>query len=93
MNATAIEYTSWASQKTDNVSESSCYETAFTSQDLKIGSADPDTTLHNYQKDVYEEFYLVRFFSDSISPRYPSKLKSTNFSTLNSCQNRRSRLR
>ena len=41
MNAIAIDYTSWASQKTDNVSESSCYETAFTSQDLKIGSADP----------------------------------------------------
>ena len=46
MNAIAIDYTSWASQKTDYVSKSSYYETAFTSQDLKIGSADPDTTLH-----------------------------------------------
>ena len=66
MNATAIDYTSWASRKTYNVTERSCYETGLTSQDLKIGSTDPDTTLHIHQKDVYEEFYLVRFFSDSI---------------------------
>ena len=93
MNAIAIDYTSWASQKTDNVSESSCYETAFTSQDLKIGSADPDTTLHIHQKDVYEEFYLISFFSESISPTYPRTLHSTNISTQNSCKNRRSRSR
>ena len=31
------------------------------------------------------------FFSDSISPIYPGELKNTNFSTLNSYKNRRSR--
>ena len=50
MNARALDYTSWASQKADNVSESACYETAFTSEDLEIGSADPDTTLHIHKK-------------------------------------------
>ena len=50
INAIALDYTSWASQKTGNVSERSCYATAFTSEDLKIGSADPDTTLHIHKK-------------------------------------------
>ena len=49
-SAIALDYTSWASQKTGNVSERSCYATAFTSEDLKIGSADPDTTLHIHKK-------------------------------------------
>ena len=50
INAIALAYTSWASQKTGNVSERSCYATAFTSEDLKNGSADPHTTLHIHKK-------------------------------------------
>ena len=50
INAIALDYTSWASEKTGNVSERSCYATAFTSEDLKNGSADPHTTLHIYKK-------------------------------------------
>ena len=50
INAIALDYTSWASQKTGNVSEPSCYATAFTTEDFKIGSADPDTTLHIHKK-------------------------------------------
>ena len=48
--AIALDYTSWASQKTGNVSERSCYATSFTSEDLKNGSADPHTTLYIHKK-------------------------------------------
>ena len=83
--------TSWVNQKMDNVSESSS-ATAVTSQDLKIGSADPDATLHIHNAKII--WKILRFcFFHSISSRYPRKLKSTNFSTLNSYNNRRSRSR
>ena len=47
------------------------------------------TTKSIWKKLFY--FILLFFFSHSISPRYPPKLKSTNFSTLNSYKTRRSR--
>ena len=44
------------------------------------------------KKKVYEKF-LTFFFPGSISPRYPRKYESTNFSTLNSYKYRCSRSR
>ena len=53
--------TSSASQKTDFVSESSIV-TIFTTWDLKVGSADPDTTLHIHKKNSVRKILRIVFF-------------------------------
>ena len=78
-NLVAHRPTSWASQKTNNVSESSS-ATAFASGDLKIRGAESNTTLHTRKKKNVKNSTV--FFSDLISPKYQRKLECTNFSTI-----------
>ena len=73
--------TGLAAQKNNNFSEGSA-ATAFTTQDLKIGSATPDTTFCTCKTKVYKKIQGY-VFADSIPPRYRRKLRSTHFSNLN----------
>ena len=71
--------TTWASQKTDDVSESSS-ATGFTRYDLKIGSVDPDTKWHMHKRKGYEKIQVFFFFSPTRSRRdIPENSKAPTF--------------
>ena len=83
-------HTTWASQKTDNIPKA-----LFIAPPLLRVRTWKTEALTPAQHCIFTKMYIWKIlrlvFSDTISPRYPRKLKSINFSTLNSYKNRRSR--